>query len=138
HGWHSLPALADEAAVLARWQVLRAVKVEAQKVLEELRVAGKIGSSLAAEVEVRASGQRHELLAALGDDLRFVLIASKVTLVQVASADEEGVSAVATSHQKCGRCWHYRDDVGANAEHPELCGRCVSNLFGAGEARAWA
>ena len=56
----ALPALADEAAVLARWQMLRAVKVEAQKVLEELRVAGKIGSSLAAEVEVRASGQRHD------------------------------------------------------------------------------
>jgi isoleucyl-tRNA synthetase len=30
------------------------------------------------------------------------------------------------------------DDVGANAEHPTLCGRCVSNLYGAGETRAVA
>jgi isoleucyl-tRNA synthetase len=36
---------------------------------------------------------------------------------------------------KCERCWHYRDDVGTDAEHPTLCGRCVSNLFGAGETR---
>jgi isoleucyl-tRNA synthetase len=44
----------------------------------------------------------------------------------------------ATTHAKCARCWHHRADVGRDADHPELCGRCVSNLFGHGEAREHA
>jgi isoleucyl-tRNA synthetase len=36
---------------------------------------------------------------------------------------------------KCERCWHYADDVGHNADHPTICGRCVSNLHGTGETR---
>ena len=40
-----------------------------------------------------------------------------------------------SDHAKCVRCWHHREDVGLNADHPELCGRCVDNAFGAGEAR---
>ncbi len=43
-----------------------------------------------------------------------------------------------SSHQKCERCWHYREDVGADADHPTLYGRCVSNLFGSGEHRSAA
>jgi isoleucyl-tRNA synthetase len=39
---------------------------------------------------------------------------------------------------KCERCWHYRDDVGANPAHPTICGRCDSNLHGDGEHRTVA
>ena len=39
---------------------------------------------------------------------------------------------------KCDRCWHWRADVGADDAHPTICGRCVSNLFGAGETREFA
>ena len=47
--------------------------------------------------------------------------------------------AVAPSpHTKCERCWHYRPDVGADPEHPEICGRCVANLYGGGEVRTHA
>jgi isoleucyl-tRNA synthetase len=106
--------------------------------MEAQREGGKIGSSLQAEVEIRVSGDRHALLASLGDDLRFVLICSKTTLVRVDSADAEGVAVVPTAHVKCARCWHWREDVGGDAEHPELCGRCVSNLHGDGEARKFA
>jgi len=48
------------------------------------------------------------------------------------------VSAKASFDAKCERCWHYRDDVGHDAAHPTLCGRCTSNLYGAGENRACA
>ena len=27
--------------------------------------------------------------------------------------------------QKCERCWHWETDIGQNAEHPTICGRCV-------------
>jgi isoleucyl-tRNA synthetase len=47
-------------------------------------------------------------------------------------------SASASKHAKCERCWHYRADVGQDAAHPTLCGRCVSNLYGAGETRTVA
>jgi isoleucyl-tRNA synthetase len=40
------------------------------------------------------------------------------------------VYAQVSADKKCIRCWHYRPDVGAHADHPEICGRCVSNLPG--------
>jgi len=107
-------------------------------VLETLRSEGGIGSSLQAEVEVRAAGELYDDLAALGDDLRFVLITSNATLVRVDTEAEQGVTAKASTLQKCARCWHYRADVGVNPAHPELCGRCDSNLHGDGEVRSHA
>jgi isoleucyl-tRNA synthetase len=139
--WHVLPEQSGEEALLGRWRLIREVRSEASKVLEDLRSEGKIGSSLQAEVEIRASGARYDTLAALDDDLRFVLICSKSTLVKAADAGAEAVIAVPSAHAKCARCWHWRDDVGNHehsTEHPELCGRCASNLFGAGEPRSHA
>jgi len=133
--WHDLPAQDQESALATRWQQIREIRAEVSKVLEELRVAGKIGSSLQAEVEIRVGGAKHDLLASLGNDLRLVLICSKATLVQVGDGAAEGISAVPSPHAKCPRCWHWREDIGTNAEHPELCGRCDANLHGAGEPR---
>lgn len=136
--WHSLPDLVEESALVTRWTQLREVRAEVTKAMEAQREAGKIGSSLQAEVEIRVGGGKHDLLASLGDDLRFVLICSKTTLVRVDSAEAEGVAVVPTEYVKCARCWHWREDVGRDAAHPELCGRCVSNLHGGGEARSFA
>ena len=136
--WHKLPEQDGESDLLQRWLSLREVRGEVSKVLEELRAAGRIGSSLQAEVEIRASGPKHELLATLGDDLRFVLICSKTTLTKVADVAAEMVVAVPSPHQKCARCWHWREDTGHDPQHPELCSRCTANLFGTGEARALA
>ncbi|WP_310451579.1 isoleucine--tRNA ligase [Sulfuritalea sp.] len=133
--WHELPPLAEELALATRWQAIRAVRAEVAKVLEDLRAAGKIGSSLQAEVSLRADAATYELLASLGDDLKFVFICSKVSLEKADAASGVSIEASASAHVKCARCWHWREDVGQDAEHPELCGRCASNLFGAGEAR---
>jgi isoleucyl-tRNA synthetase len=136
--WHVLPEQAEESALTARWQAIRAVRADVARTLEELRSAGKIGSSLQAEVNLRADAASYDLLASLGDDLKFVLICSKVTLQKVGAGETAsgvGIEAVASTHAKCARCWHWREDVGLDAEHPELCGRCTSNLFGTGEAR---
>jgi len=138
HTWDEFPAAADAQELLDRWRQIRGVRAEVQKQLEASRVAGSIGSSLQAEVEIRASGDKLALLQSLQDDLRFVLITSSAVLTPVGSAAEEAVVVTASAHAKCERCWHYRDDVGADAAHPGLCGRCVSNLYGAGEPRAHA
>jgi isoleucyl-tRNA synthetase len=143
--WHELPEQGDESALVTRWQSLRSVRAEVSRVLEDVRSTGGIGSSLQAEVSLRVDAETHELLASLGDDLKFVLICSKVNLQKVMrsgipgdGAGETAIEAVPSTHTKCARCWHWREDVGANAEHPELCGRCSTNLFGAGEAREFA
>jgi isoleucyl-tRNA synthetase len=72
------------------------------------------------------------LLASLGEDIKFVFITSKVTLQ---AGEELAVQVAASQAVKCERCWHYADDVGQDTAHPTICGRCVSNLHGAGETR---
>jgi len=43
-----------------------------------------------------------------------------------------------SNHEKCVRCWHHREDVGSDTNHPELCGRCIENVSGSGESRSFA
>jgi len=131
---------ADEA-LLAKWARIVDVRAESNRRIEALRAEGKLGSSLQAEVTVKAGPATLELLAALGDDLRFVLIASAaraVPLAAAADAAEFFVEAEVASAPKCERCWHYRSDVGRDPAHPTICGRCTANLFGAGEPRTAA
>jgi isoleucyl-tRNA synthetase len=135
--WHALPEIAKKDVLVSRWQAIRAVRAEVLKAIEEVRSAGGVGSSLQAEVEIKAADETHDLLASLGADLKFVLICSKVTLLKV-GAGGTAVSVVPSAQKKCARCWHWRDDVGHDAAHPELCGRCTSNLYRAGEAREFA
>ena len=127
-----LPA-ADEA-LLTKWSRIRAVRETVNKEIETVRTAGGVGSSLQATVKLTVPADDHALLASLGEDLKFVLIVSQVELLE----GNAGVAVVPATAAKCERCWHYRDDVGVDAAHPTLCGRCVSNLFGAGEARSVA
>jgi isoleucyl-tRNA synthetase len=125
---------ADEA-LLAKWARLCEVRNLVNKEIETLRAAGQVGASLQANVRLTAPADDHALLASLGEDLKFALIVSAVDLV---AGDELSVQVVPSGATKCERCWHYRDDVGTDTAHPTLCGRCTSNLFGAGEARTVA
>lgn len=136
--YYTLPAVSDADALLKKFSTLRELRGIVTKQLEEVRMAGNIGSSLQAEVEIKASGDKYSLLQSLGDDLKFIFITSQATVTQVASEAEETVIVSASAYQKCERCWHYRADVGAHTEHSGICGRCVSNLFGAGEPRKFA
>ncbi|HEY4317259.1 MAG TPA: isoleucine--tRNA ligase [Herbaspirillum sp.] len=136
--YYTLPPVDDADALLAKYATLREVRAEVMRQLEEVRGAGGIGSSLQAEVALKAHGERFAALETLGDDLKFVLITSAASVEAVADAAQESVTVTPSAYQKCERCWHYRADVGAAPEHPGLCGRCVSNLFGAGEQRHFA
>jgi isoleucyl-tRNA synthetase len=133
--FHELPGVPGHEALLAKWTTIRAIRADVLKEIEAKREAGSVGSSLQAEVDLHLAGERHALLATLGDDLKFVTLTSRATLHAAASAEAEQVIVAPTAHRKCDRCWHWRADVGAEAAHPTLCGRCVTNLFGAGEVR---
>jgi isoleucyl-tRNA synthetase len=117
-----------------RWAELLELRGVVNKELETQRVAGHIGSSLQAELTIRTNAREHALLDSFGEDLRFLFVVSKVTVEQAAVEGRE-VVARASSASKCDRCWHYRVDVGHDPAHPTICGRCTSNLFGAGEPR---
>ncbi len=131
---HTVPVPADAAALLHKWTLLRDWKTGVTKAIEDVRTAGQVGSSLQAEVDVWAQGDLLAALQSLGKDLRFLTITSRAT----AHEGEAKITVTASAHQKCERCWHYREDVGHDPAHPGICGRCTSNLFGAGEARSIA
>jgi isoleucyl-tRNA synthetase len=135
HTWQPLPAPAGEGELLEKWGKIRTYRGEVMRALEELRSAGRIGSPLQAAVQLHCDGEKHALLASLGDDLRFVLICSQAAVVR---DPVDQLLCTALTHAKCERCWHVRADVGKHPEHPGLCGRCIENLYAEGEARAFA
>jgi isoleucyl-tRNA synthetase len=129
------PMAAADEALLAKWTRIREIRDAVNKEIETLRAQGQVGSSLQASVTLTVNADDYALLGSLGDDLKFVFITSAITLV---TGDALSIAATSSSAVKCERCWHYRDDVGADPAHPGLCGRCTSNLYGAGETRKHA
>ena len=151
---------APDEALLAKWTRIRDIRDGVNKKIEAVRAEGKLGSSLQANVTLWATDAAHEALASLGDALKFVLITSEAKLVAFtadprtpghvqlervggnAVGDEPfgmvGTLVEPSQNLKCERCWHYRADVGHDAAHPTICGRCTSNLHGAGEVRSIA
>ncbi|MDO5667718.1 MAG: isoleucine--tRNA ligase [Alcaligenaceae bacterium] len=139
--FEELPTIEGTEDLLAKWSRILEIRAQLNKDLEEVRSQGNIGSALQAEVDVYAAGSDYELLQSLGDDLRFVFIVSRASLHQAADgADsvEPRFEIAASQHEKCERCWHYREDVNQNPEHPGICGRCVENLTADGEERHYA
>jgi len=145
--YQGLSALAEGPLDTAAWGQVIAVKTAVAKQLELMRKEGIIGSSLDAEVELYCDDPLRDVLAQLGDELRFALITSYARVAPLAEASAEAmdtevkglkVAAWTSAHPKCVRCWHHREDVGANAAHPQLCGRCVDNVAGEGELRRFA
>ena len=130
------PLPADAPLNAADFDQLLAVREQVAKVLEPMRANGAIGAALEAEITIAANEETATRWAPLADELRFLFISGDVS-VRPATTDEVFVSAQPTEKQKCVRCWHYRADIGVVAAHPELCGRCASNIDGAGEDRRW-
>ncbi|WP_062355055.1 isoleucine--tRNA ligase [Pseudoxanthomonas mexicana] len=136
--WYDGLAPLPEGAALnaADFDQLLALREQVAKVLEPMRANGLIGAALEAEIAVSVNAVTAAKWQPLAEELRFFFISGDVTVSEV-SADETFVLATPTTKTKCVRCWHYRADVGQHAAHPELCGRCVDNIDGAGENRVW-
>ncbi|MCK5002405.1 MAG: class I tRNA ligase family protein, partial [Gammaproteobacteria bacterium] len=140
----------DDSMDMGFWQNVLDTRSAVSKQLEGLRSENKIGSSLEADVVIYCDNELYNKLNQLEDELRFVLITSEAKVENLSSTSEDCVeatlssgenikiSAQASEHTKCVRCWHHREDVGQHAEHPELCGRCVENVSGDGETRRFA
>ncbi|MBL7479818.1 isoleucine--tRNA ligase [Legionella bononiensis] len=156
--WQSIPGYQGESIFIERWydawpaidavnmedwEQLHQIRDEVNKSLEETRQKGAIGSALAAEVNLYAKPEVVPKLTRLGEELRFLLMTSGANVLPMSNAPaglnltEYGVTieVIASSHEKCARCWHRRPDIGQNKEHPELCLRCVGNISGQDEVR---
>ena len=137
HTWHEFPSINEksEEALLKKWQAVREVREAVTAAIEPLRADKSVGSSLQVEVAITAPDALAGYLKALGEELRFALLVSEVS---VAKGDELTVAAKVSGGEKCERCWHYTDDVGSVAAHPTLCARCSENVDGKGETRHYA
>ena len=147
--WYQGLVKLDENSAMTQefWQQVMLVRTAVSKELEKSRAKGDIGSSLNAELELYCNPAYLEVLNQLADELHFIFITSKASVMSEEYSSEdalqtevEGVKlkVIVSSHQKCVRCWHQRYDVGEHAEHPELCGRCIENVTGSGEHRHYA
>jgi isoleucyl-tRNA synthetase len=136
----------NEAMGNSYWQTIMSVKTAVNKVLEAKRKDGAVGGSLEAEVTLFCDGELAEQLKQLQNELRFVLITSTAEVQPLSASTDAVVTDIdglevrveKSAHAKCERCWHHREDVGSVAEHADLCGRCVENVDGQGETRAFA
>jgi isoleucyl-tRNA synthetase len=146
--WHtSWPASeARDGMTLEFWDEVLTVREAVKQELERLRVAGGIGSSLDAEVDLYCAPAMAATLSKLKDELRFVFITSYARIhAQEAAVGESVETALKglrikvtpSTHPKCIRCWHHRSDVGADANNPNICARCLANI-GTGEERSFA
>ncbi|MDA8621012.1 isoleucine--tRNA ligase [Psychrosphaera sp.] len=129
------------------WSQVLAVKEQVNRALEIAKKDKLVGASLAADVTLYVSDEIKDVLLTLEDELRFVLITSTVSIAPLAEktgdafdSEVDGlfVSVAASSAEKCERCWHHVESVGQIEEHKDLCGRCIENVEGAGEARKFA
>ena len=99
-----------------------------------MRKAGTVGSSLEAKVTFRTSnaGMRDFLSATL-PLWPSVLIVSSCALEFDPGAGGSDVKVEHADGAKCPRCWQWKKDIGADARHAEVCGRCADALAKAGD-----
>ena len=163
--WENLPGLRGDSVLLEQWytelstlspdtvmgrdywQQLMTVRDAVNAEMEVQRSNGVLRGSLDADIVLYCAPELLATLEALGDELRFVLITSSASLCALDRAPSAAavtevpglaLSVQASVNEKCERCWHRREDIGVNDEHPGLCGRCVENVYGDGELRDYA
>jgi isoleucyl-tRNA synthetase len=136
------PAVKEErladVALNEKWERVLTVRSEMTKALEIARRDKVIGHSLESEVMVQADGELGEFLVANWARLEAVAIVSKIELVDklpeagYVGEDLKELSVLVNPavSEKCDRCWMRAESVGASAEHPALCDRCLAVVTG--------
>jgi isoleucyl-tRNA synthetase len=143
-GWPTTPDSWRDASLNEPMQQLRELRTSVNKVLEDCRSRGELGASL--EAAVRLEAHNPSLQSALQwlndqghdevDGLRDWLLVSQLQIggepwAELLANHDDDVALIEVARargSKCERCWHYESDVGQHADHPHLCGRCVSVL----------
>lgn len=124
--WKSGSVTRKDAEVEA-WKNLFLLRELALPELEKARQAKQIGKSLEAKLVINGSGPLIVDAKLHLDSLRELL---NVSQVQLENGGGETVFATVSKAdgQKCERCWHWETDIGTQATHPTLCGRCAEAI----------
>jgi isoleucyl-tRNA synthetase len=120
----------------ARWEMLRKVRTEGTRVIEGQRRDKTIRQSLEASITLYVDAEQEAFLSPYKDFLADLFITSRANIAPLAEAPENALAAEEVSGlqvlvgtaggDKCERCWMFREDVGTNADHPTICGRCAT------------
>ena len=133
-----------------RWERLLLLRDPIRKQIEVMRSEKQISNAMSVEISLYADDNLYPQLAEMKDELHFVFLTAPVSVKKLVDAPAEAHEATieghgkagfvihSTTNQKCTRCWQHSSTVGTISDHPELCGRCYSNIFSNGEDRRWA
>jgi isoleucyl-tRNA synthetase len=103
-----------------QWAWLKEWREKILPELEKARQAKTIGKALDAKVEIVIPQVQWQLS---DSDLLRELV--NVSALKISVGDPVSLSVSKADGQKCERCWHWETDIGQNAEHPTICGRCI-------------
>ncbi|MBF2046694.1 MAG: isoleucine--tRNA ligase [Elainella sp. C42_A2020_010] len=150
-GWVKLDDQWQQPELSEKWQQIRQLRDEANRVLEKARSDKAIGSSLAAQLLLYVADlDLRQQLAAMNpadslksngvDELRYLFLTSQVELLDAparladlkyqSQTDALGLGVTDAAGKKCDRCWNYSVHVGESSDHPLICERCVAALDG--------
>ncbi len=137
-GWFTAHDEWHKPELATKWEYLREVRSEVNKVLETARTGKLIGAPLEAKVLLSVSeATQKNYLASLGEELRYLFIVSQAEIVDsIPAADFTGeannlkIAVVQADGDKCPRCWNYSTHIGESADHPHICDRCVGAIAG--------
>jgi len=115
-----------------KWQEILSIREKVLKIIEEAREKKLVGNSLEAEVTIYCTKETVEFLENFGETLTLIFIVSKVNIIQFSADSKEELKVVVKrAHgEKCVRCWNWKESVGKDAQHPQLCDRCVEVMKG--------
>ncbi|MFH1905109.1 MAG: isoleucine--tRNA ligase [bacterium] len=111
-----------------KWQEILSIREKVLKIIEEAREKKLIGNSLEAEVAIYCTKETAEFLESFKETLPLIFIVSKVSITQFSKTDSKEKLRIVVEHasgEKCVRCWNWKESVGKDAQHPQLCTRCV-------------
>jgi isoleucyl-tRNA synthetase len=119
------------------WESMIALRQTVSRALEEARASKLIGSSLEAKVLLRLPQKLFARFQTLEDPAGFFIVSQVEAELASENGDAEKddlekvqVNIVRAEGAKCARCWMWTKDVGANADYPDICGRCASVMRG--------
>jgi isoleucyl-tRNA synthetase len=117
-----------DPALEAEFEQLLQLRGKIGQAVEAVRAEKLIGNALEGAVTLQIADEAlRGRLAGNIAELEELFILSELTLV---GGPENSARVIRTARQKCARCWRYRVDVGVDAAHPELCGRCAEVVAG--------
>jgi len=119
--WPEVPAEWRDDELAARWEQLRALRSLATLAIEPERKAKILGSSLEADLTVKASLAEAALMASV-DFTELCIVSNVTTIVDHTIETGMAVSTARTVLPKCDRCRRYLPDV---VPATGICQRCT-------------